>query len=161
MQIYGLSNTNFGRIYLRDTAVIGNTDLNLRDERTIKNLVEALNTDAAQNISVYAEIGTPIVLGYKKAIRVQTSPTTRDIATIQAFRPEAKRSDYKRKSRWVGLYDENVYDSLSRFIKGQKGFIHHCTKDPDHNAQPFDNPMWRPGLDKGRNNIRKPFLGEA
>ena len=130
-----------------------------KDINHIRDLTNALNSDAAQNISVYAELGRCPELGYKKCIRVQTAPTPPDMVLIKSLRPEANRRDYKRRSHWVKLYDLEVFDKLSDFIKRQKRYIYHCTQDANHRAKPFDTPAWKPDTDNSKYAPRH-YLGD-
>lgn len=155
MQISGTSNTGFGKIYWKDTEIHSTAKMTPFDIKRVKDLFSALNADAARHISVYAEIGKPDVLGNRKGIRVMTSPTPVDMAVLRVFRPGAERNEYKRRSHWFRLYDRDLYDKLSGFIHGQRGYIHHCTIDPKHNSKPFGVPMWRHGA-----NTRRPLLGD-
>ena len=161
MQISSISNSNFGKIYWDNTTVQAGVNLSPHDKNVIKDIITALNRDVAQNISAYVEIGRPQVMRGRKSIRVTTSPTSADMAVIKAFRPNAERRDYKRRSYWFRLYDKYSYDELADFIAGQKGFIHHCTIDPRHNAKPFDRPMWQADAGNKKNYGKRRFFAEV
>ena len=143
MQISAISNTNFGKIFLEDVSIQDNVSLNHQDVVRLHEIVDTLNDCEAKSISAYINIGKPQVMNGVLSARIETAPTKMDMLKISAIRPGAKRHDYKRRSLWVPLNDNSLIRKFAIFLHKQKAYIHHCKKDPNHNAEPFDNPQWK------------------
>jgi len=143
MQISAISNTNFGKIFMEDIQIDRGTRLKHSDIVKMHTLVDALNDRVAKNISAYLSIGSPDVMGNVISARITTQPTVRDMEAIKLVKPDADRHDYKRRSLWVPLDDSDIVAKLAKFMHKQKGYIHYCKNNPNHRAEPFDEPKWK------------------
>ena len=161
MQVSNVSTTNFGILIKDKISLHDNVTIKPQDRRQISQIVDALNAYEARGITVHGEIGQTQDTSGSKSMRISTTPTNRDMEKIHAFRPDATVYDYKRRTKWVDLYSPYIIDIFNDFLRRQKGFIHHCTKDVNHRAEPFDNPVWRPDGIKHSDRRPKRYLGDA